>query len=61
MNSEQRVIFLYGENNHVNVKADEFHEDEGFLKAYVHNELVAIFRLDYINGAYISEKGMTSK
>lgn len=51
-----RCIFWFKDNeNYVNVEADEFHEDEGFLKAYLHNELVAMFLIDIVKGAYRTE------
>ena len=50
-----RCVFWFKDNeNYVNVEADEFHEDEGFLKAYLHHELVAMFLIDIIKGAYIT-------
>ena len=53
-----RCIFYFNDsNNFVNLEAEEFHEDEGFLKAYKHNELVGIFKIDCIKAAYRTEKG----
>lgn len=53
-----RVIFWFNDTkNFVNVEAEEFHEDEGFLKAYSeHNELVAMFDIKIIKGAYRTEQ-----
>lgn len=52
-----RCIFLFKDNdNFVNIEADEFHEDEGYLKAYLHNELVGMFLIDIIKGAYRTEQ-----
>ena len=53
-----RVIFWFTDSdNYVNVVAEEFHEDNGFLKAYnSHHELVAMFRVECVKGVYISEK-----
>ena len=51
-----RCIFWFKDNeNYVNVEADEFHEDDGYLKAYLHNELVAMFLIEIIKGAYRSD------
>ena len=52
-----RCVFWFNDNdNFVNVEADEFHEDEGYLKAYLHNELVGIFQTNVIKAAYKTEK-----
>lgn len=53
-----RVIFLFNDSDgYVNVEAEEFHEDDGFLKAYSsHSELVAMFDIKVIRGAYRSEQ-----
>ena len=50
------VFYLIDSDGFVNIEADEFHEDEGFLKAYQRNELVAIFKIDCIKAAYRTEK-----
>lgn len=51
-----RCIFWFKDNeNYVNVEADEFHEDDGYLKAYLHHELVAMFLVEIIKGAYRTE------
>lgn len=50
------VFYFIDSDNFVNLEADEFHEDEGFLKAYQHNELVGIFKTDCIKAAYRTEK-----
>ena len=51
-----RCVFYFGNNNYVNIEADEFHEDEGFLKAYQHNELVGMFKIEEVKAAYRTEK-----
>ena len=52
-----RVTFWFNDSdNYVSVIADEFHEDEGFLKAYAHNELVAMFDTKIVKGAYRTEE-----
>lgn len=51
-----RCVFYFGDNNYVNIEADEFHEDEGFLKAYQHNELVGMFKIDEVKAAYRTER-----
>ena len=57
MRQMARCIFLFKDNdNFVNIEADEFHEDEGYLKAYLHNELVGMFLIDIIKGAYRTEQ-----
>lgn len=41
-------------DNYVNVEAEEFHEDKGFIKAYnSHNELVALADINEIRIAYL--------
>lgn len=52
-----RVTFWFNDSeNYVSVEAEEFHEDGNFLKAYSsHNELVALFDMKIIKGAYITE------
>lgn len=51
-----RITFWFNDSDkYVNVVAEEFHEDDGFLKAYEHNELVALFDLKIIKGAYRTE------
>lgn len=51
------VFYLMDDKpNFVNINADEFHEDGEFLKAYQHNELVFITRLDNIKTAYRTEQ-----
>lgn len=50
-----RCVFFFGDN-YVNLEAEEFHEDEGFLKAYQRTELVGIFKIDTITAAYRTEQ-----
>ena len=57
-----RITFWFNDSsNYVSVIADEFHEDEGFLKAYEHNELVALFDIKNIKGAYRTEEKVKDK
>lgn len=49
------VFYFTDSNNYVNLEADEFHEDEGFLKAYQGSELVGFFKIDCIKAAYRTE------
>lgn len=51
-----RITFWFNDSdNYVSVVAEEFHEDDGFLKAYSEdNELVAIFDMKIIKGAYLT-------
>lgn len=52
-----KCVFYFNDNdNYVNLEAEEFHEDNGFLKAYQRNELVGIFKIDCIKAAYRTEK-----
>lgn len=51
-----RCVFYFGDNNYVNIEADEFHEDEEFLKAYYHNEFVGMFKIDQVKAAYRTER-----
>lgn len=53
-----RCIFytVEGKPDFVNIEADEFHEDGEFLKAYLHNELVFITRMDNVKTAYRTEQ-----
>ena len=43
-------------DGYVNVEADEFHEDEGFIKAYKHSELVAMVRASEVKAVWRSER-----
>lgn len=54
-----RVTILFNDSeNYINVEAAEFHEDEGFLKAYtINHELAAIVDVKYVKAAYIAEGG----
>lgn len=53
-----RVTFWFNDSdNYVSIEAEEFHEDRKFLKAYSkHNELVAMFDMKIIKGAYLTEQ-----
>ncbi len=52
-----RCVFYFNDNdNFVNLEAEEFHEDGGFLKAYQRNELVGIFKIECIKAAYRTDK-----
>lgn len=53
-----RITFWFNDSDHyVSVVAQEFHEDDGFLKAYSsRNELVAMFDMKIIKGAYLTEQ-----
>lgn len=49
-----RITFWFNDTDkYASVIADEFHEDEGFLKAYRHNELIAMFDVKIVKGAYL--------
>jgi len=51
-----RVIVRFPDG-YVNLEAEEFHEDGDFIKAYnSHNELVGIFKTNYIECAYQTNK-----
>lgn len=53
---ENRCVIFSNDGNIVNLKAEEMHEDEGFLKVYNDkNELVAMFRQENIKAAYLTE------
>ena len=49
------VRFKKEEDKYINIEADEFHEDGEFLKAYLHNELVAMFLPEEVRIAFIKE------
>ncbi len=52
-----RVIIKYTDTDqYINVEAEEFHEDGNFIKAYNHNELVAIADINFVKTAYITEQ-----
>lgn len=53
-----RCIFYLKDStpDYVNIKADEFHEDGDFIKAYDHNELVFMTRIENIKTAYRTEQ-----
>ena len=52
-----RVTFWFKDSDkYVSVEAEEFHEDDGYLKAYQHNELVAMFDVSITKGAYRTEE-----
>lgn len=51
-----RVIVKFNScNQYVNLEADEFHEDGGFIKVFKGNELVGIFALEEVKMAYRTE------
>jgi hypothetical protein len=51
-----RVIVKFNSSNqYVNLEADEFHEDSGFIKVFKGNELVGIFALEEVKRAYRTE------
>lgn len=51
-----RVIVKFPDG-YVNIVAEEFHEDGDFIKIYDNNnELVGIFKTEYINCAYRTEQ-----
>lgn len=52
-----RVTFWFNDSDrYVSVEAEEFHEDNGYLKAYLRNELVAFFDINIVKGAYITKE-----
>ena len=52
-----KVIIKFNDTKEfINVEAEEFHEDGGFIKAYKHNELVAIVDISCVRSAHISEQ-----
>ena len=53
-----RVTFWFNDSdNYVSVEAEEIREDGNFIKAYSeHNELIAMFDVEFIKGAYITER-----
>lgn len=52
-----RIIVKFNDTNqYVNLKADDMHEDDGYLKVYNGNELVGIFELPNIKTAYRTEQ-----
>lgn len=50
------VRFVNPDDGYVNLEAEEFHEDAGFIKAYQRNELVGMFRIEDVRIAYRSDK-----
>ena len=52
-----RVTFWMNDSdNFISVEAEEFHEDDGFFKAYTRNhELVAVVSTKYVKAAYRTE------
>ena len=52
-----RVIIRFKDiDQYVNLEAEEFHEDGNFIKAYNHNELVAMCDISVVKVAYITEQ-----
>lgn len=53
-----RVIIHFNDNeNFINIEAEEFHEDEGFLKAYTTgHQLVAMVDVKFVKCAYQTEE-----
>ena len=47
------VRFRKAEDKFLNVEADEFHQDGEFMKAYLHNELVAMFLPEEVRIAFL--------
>lgn len=50
------VKFVNSTDEYVNIEAEEFHEENGFIKAYQRNELVGMFRIEDVRIAYRSDK-----
>lgn len=51
-----RCTFIFKDKSYANIKADEFHEDGDYLKAYNGLELVGYFHKDEVIIAYRSEE-----
>lgn len=47
------VRFKKEEDRFINVEADEFHQDGDYMKAYLHNELVAMFLPEEVRIAFL--------
>lgn len=53
------VVHFTDSDDYCNIEAKEFHEDGDYLKAYgEHNELVGIFRTEFVKEMHISKKGV---
>ena len=50
------VRFVNSSDGYVNLEAEEFHEENGFIKAYQRHELVGMFRIEDVRIAYRSDK-----
>lgn len=50
------VRFVNSADEYVNIEAEEFHEENDFIKAYQRNELVGMFRIEDVRIAYRSDK-----
>lgn len=54
-----RVTIKFNDSNdYINVRAEEMHEDNGFLKVYAeHSELVAMVDISVIKSAHLTDEG----
>ena len=50
------VKFKNEADDFINLEVDEFHEDGDYIKAYLHNELIAMVLSSEVRIAYISQK-----
>lgn len=50
------VKFKDADDDFINLEVDEFHEDGDYIKAYLHNELIAMVLSSEVRIAYISQK-----
>lgn len=52
-----RCTFWFKDNDkYVSLEAEEFHEDDGYLKAYQRSELVGMFDISIIKAAYRTDE-----
>lgn len=55
------VKFKNEADDFINLEVDEFHEDGDYIKAYLHNELIAMVLSSEVRIAYISQKAKETR
>ena len=55
------VKFKDETDDFINLEVDEFHEDGDYIKAYLHNELIAMVLSSEVRIAYVSQKAKETR
>ena len=52
-----RAIVMLTDGNYINISADYIHWEKDFVSVWNGENCVAIIKVDFVNVAYLSEKG----